>query len=54
MDFAVVPDFTSAEPFDAIFENAKVPFTHVIHTASPLDFTMKDIYKDMIEPAVKG
>ncbi|KAL7939331.1 NAD dependent epimerase/dehydratase [Trichoderma chlorosporum] len=54
VDFVLVPDFTSAEPFNAILKNAKVPFTHAIHTASPLDFTMTDIYKDMIEPAVKG
>lgn len=53
-NFAIVADFTSQQPFDEIFENAKVPFTFIIHAASPLKFDVQDIEKEMIEPATKG
>jgi hypothetical protein len=52
--FAIVADFTSQQPFNEIFEKTTVPFTYVIHTASPLKFNVSDIQKEMIEPAVKG
>ncbi|KAL2824076.1 hypothetical protein BJY01DRAFT_256530 [Aspergillus pseudoustus] len=53
--FVIVSDFTSQEPFNALFaETAANPFTYVIHTASPLKFNVNDIQKEMIEPAVKG
>ncbi|KAJ5654441.1 NAD dependent epimerase/dehydratase [Penicillium lividum] len=54
VDFAIVADFTSAKPFDHLFENPKMPFDYVIHTASPLKFQVSDIQKEMIEPAEKG
>ncbi|PIG85055.1 NAD dependent epimerase/dehydratase [Aspergillus arachidicola] len=54
VNFVIVSDFTSQGPFNAIFENLKVPFTYIIHTASPLNFNAKDIQKEMIEPAVMG
>lgn len=54
VEFAMVADFTSAKPFDKLFIDAKNPFTHIIHTASPLNFRVEDIQKEMIEPAVKG
>lgn len=54
VEFAIVSDFTSAKPFDELFVNAKPPFSYVIHTASPLNFQVEDIQKEMIEPAVKG
>ncbi|GAB1206202.1 hypothetical protein APSETT445_004884 [Aspergillus pseudonomiae] len=41
-------------PFNALFEDIKVPFNYIIHTASPLNFNVKDIQKEMIEPAVMG
>jgi hypothetical protein len=55
--FAIVPDFTSQKPFDELFKNTKqsaLPLTYVIHTASPLKFNVRDIQKEMIEPAVMG
>ncbi|EAW09047.1 NAD dependent epimerase/dehydratase [Aspergillus clavatus NRRL 1] len=52
--FALVSDFTSQQPFDELFANTTVPFTHVIHTASPVKFNVQDIQKEMIEPAVMG
>lgn len=54
MDFVIVADFTSAKPFDHLFESSKTPFNYVIHTASPLKFQVADIQKEMIEPAEKG
>ncbi|KAK6823180.1 hypothetical protein RU639_006032 [Aspergillus parasiticus] len=54
INFVIVSDFTSQGPFNAIFENLKVPFTYIIHTASPLNFNVKNIQKEMIEPAVMG
>ncbi|KFZ16614.1 hypothetical protein V502_05004 [Pseudogymnoascus sp. VKM F-4520 (FW-2644)] len=54
IEFAIVADFTSEKPFDELFINAKAPFTHIIHTASPLNFRVEDIQKEMIEPAVRG
>lgn len=54
IEFAIVEDFTTAAPFDIIFERATNPFTHVIHTASPLRFSVDDIQKEMIEPAEMG
>ncbi|GFF25942.1 putative uncharacterized oxidoreductase C513.07 [Aspergillus lentulus] len=50
----LVSDFTSQQPFDEIFKNKNVPFTYVIHTASPLKFNINNIQEEMIEPAVKG
>jgi len=52
--FEIVADFTSAKPFDELFINSKAPFTYIIHTASPLNFRVEDIQKEMIEPAVRG
>lgn len=54
IEFAFVADFTSAKPFDKLFMNSEAPFTHIIHTASPLNFRVEDIQKEMIEPAVRG
>lgn len=54
IEFAIVSDFTSQKPFNTLFEENKIAFDYVIHTASPLKFDIKDIQKEMIEPAVKG
>ncbi|KAJ5232576.1 NAD dependent epimerase/dehydratase [Penicillium chermesinum] len=54
IDFTVVADFTTEEPFDDIFHNTTKPFDYVIHTASPLRFQVNDIRKEMIEPAEMG
>ncbi|KFY71710.1 hypothetical protein V499_08112 [Pseudogymnoascus sp. VKM F-103] len=54
IEFAIVADFTSAKPFDELFINSKIPFTHIIHTASPVNFRLEDIQREIIEPAVRG
>ncbi|KOC11594.1 putative NAD dependent epimerase/dehydratase [Aspergillus flavus AF70] len=38
--------------FNALFEEVTVPFIYIIHTAPPLNINVKDIQKEMIEPAV--
>lgn len=52
--FVIVADFTSAKPFDDLFQSATLPFDYVIHTASPLRFQVSDIQTEMIEPAELG
>ncbi|OGM48275.1 NAD dependent epimerase/dehydratase [Aspergillus bombycis] len=52
--FAIVPDFTGRKPFDELFRNAEVPFTFVIHAASPVTLQADDMQKSVIEPAVLG
>lgn len=54
VEFAIVADFTSEKPFDQLFRDAKIPFNYVIHTASPVTFSVEDIQKEMIEPAEMG
>ncbi|OQD88209.1 hypothetical protein PENANT_c004G00741 [Penicillium antarcticum] len=54
VEFAIVADFTSAKPFDHLFDDSKTPFNYVIHTASPVTFSVKDIQKEIIEPAEMG
>ncbi|PWY81748.1 NAD dependent epimerase/dehydratase [Aspergillus sclerotioniger CBS 115572] len=54
VEFAVVADFTSEEPFDDLFRHAKKPFNYVIHAASPANFEASDIQKEVIEPAEMG
>lgn len=54
VEFAIVADFTSEKPFDQLFRDAKTPFNYVIHTASPVTFSVEDIQKEMIEPAEMG
>ncbi|KAH8900329.1 NAD(P)-binding protein [Thozetella sp. PMI_491] len=46
----VVPDITIDGAYDGIIDGAD----YVIHCASPFTFTIKDIQKDLIDPAVKG
>jgi hypothetical protein len=54
VEFAIVADFTSEKPFDHLFHDSKTPFNYVIHTASPVSFSVEDIQKEMIEPAEMG
>ncbi|KAJ5356645.1 NAD dependent epimerase/dehydratase [Penicillium concentricum] len=52
IDFAIVSDFTTEGPFDEIFKTTSIDY--VIHAASPVNFQVSDIQKEMIEPAEKG
>ncbi|KAI9328453.1 hypothetical protein DFJ73DRAFT_665260 [Zopfochytrium polystomum] len=50
LSFAVVKDLTDAGAFDDAVKGAD----YVIHCASPFHFKTQDVYRDMIDPAVKG
>ncbi|PYI00172.1 NAD(P)-binding protein [Aspergillus ellipticus CBS 707.79] len=54
IQFVIVSDFTSQEPFNTLFKDTNTPFKYIIHTASPLKLNIEDIQKEMIEPAVRG
>ncbi|GKZ33173.1 hypothetical protein AbraIFM66950_002962 [Aspergillus brasiliensis] len=54
VNFVIVSDFTTQDPFNALFEESKTPFDYAIHAASPFKFDIKDIQGGMIDPAVKG
>lgn len=49
-----MPDLDAENAFDHVFKDAKTPFDYIIHTASPVTFTVTDFQKDLIDPAVKG
>lgn len=54
VSFVSVPDIVAENAFDHVFKDAKTPFDYVIHTASPVSFSVTDFQKDLIDPAVKG
>ena len=49
--FGFVPELTAPNAFDKLFDK---PYDFIIHTASPVTFTVNDIQKDLIDPAVEG
>lgn len=53
LDFAIVPDMTVAGAFDEAL-TSNPPFTAVIHTASPLNYSDGKSLADFVEPAVRG
>lgn len=54
VSFVSVPDIAAEKAFDHVFKEAKNPFDYIIHTASPVAFSVTDIQKDLLDPAVKG
>lgn len=54
VSFVFVPDIAADKAFDHVFKDAKTPFDYIIHTASPVTFSVTDFQKDLIDPAVKG
>ena len=54
LSFVSVPDIAADKAFNHVFKDAKTPFDYIIHTASPVAFSVTDIQKDLIDPAVKG
>lgn len=54
LSFVYVPDVAVEGAFDDVFNNAKTPFSYAIHTASPVHFDVKDLKKDLVDPAVQG
>jgi len=53
LDFAFVPDIAAEGAFDEAVKSSP-PFQAVIHTASPYTFAVKDIQKELLDPAVLG
>ncbi|KAM3086289.1 hypothetical protein ACMFMG_000425 [Clarireedia jacksonii] len=56
VDFISVPDIAAPGAFNEVLaaEAEKDGFDYIIHTASPVTFTVKDVKKDLIDPAVNG
>ncbi|KAG8722972.1 methylglyoxal reductase (NADPH-dependent) gre2 [Ceratobasidium sp. 395] len=52
LKFGIVEDITIPGAFDEIIKANK--FDAVLHTSSPFVFDVKDITKDLLEPAIKG
>lgn len=50
----VVSDMGSQNAFDEVFSKYYTKITHVIHTASPVNFQATDYYSEVINPAVEG
>lgn len=53
VDFAIVTELSSPGAFDAAFQS-QIPFTDIIHVASPYYFTFTDAKTDMLDPAING
>lgn len=51
--FVFVKDIATVGAFDDVFKQEN-GFDYVIHTASPVNFSVTDFQKDLIDPAVQG
>lgn len=54
LSFEYVPDMVEETAFTEVFKRNNNEFDYVLHTASPVDFAVKDIQKELIDPAVHG
>ncbi|KAG9123472.1 methylglyoxal reductase (NADPH-dependent) gre2 [Ceratobasidium sp. 392] len=52
LKFSIVEDITTPGTFDNVIKSNK--FDAVLHTSSPFVFDVKDIKKDLLDPAVTG
>jgi hypothetical protein len=52
--FVYVTDIAAPGAFDEVFKSETVGFKYIIHTASPVNFAVNDVKKDLIDPAVHG
>lgn len=52
LTFAYIPDIAVDNAFDEAFKSAKSPLTYIIHTASPVSFAVKNLKKDLVDPAI--
>ncbi|OQO01317.1 hypothetical protein B0A48_12872 [Cryoendolithus antarcticus] len=53
LDFAIVEDIAQEHAFDKAVVSDP-PFEIVIHTASPFHFNVKDVQKELLDPAIIG
>jgi len=52
--FVFVEDIAVDGAFDEVFQREKIGFDYILHTASPVNFSVTDFQKDLIDPAVRG
>jgi hypothetical protein len=52
--FVFVKDIITPDAFDDVFKQEENGFNYIIHTASPVNFSVTDFQKDLIDPAVQG
>jgi hypothetical protein len=52
--FVSIADIAVDGAFDEVFKQEKTGFDYIIHTASPVNFSVTDFQKDLIDPAVRG
>jgi len=48
--FVFVKDVALPHAFDEVFRQEKNGFDYIIHTASPVNFSVADFQKDLIDP----
>ena len=54
VSFICIPDVAAHDAFNKVFESQGGGFDYVIHTASPVNFSVKDLQTELIDPAVHG
>ena len=54
LSFEYAPDIVTPGAFREVFKKNHNRFEYVIHTASPVNFAISDIQKELIDPAVAG
>jgi hypothetical protein len=54
LNFVFVQDMAKAGAFDSVFKQNTPRFDYIIHTASPVNFSVTDLQRDLIDPAVQG
>ncbi|RMZ72880.1 aldehyde reductase II [Pyrenophora seminiperda CCB06] len=54
LDFAIVPELSVPGAFDAAIQSSASSFDAVLHTASPLNLSLIDPQKDVLDPAIIG
>ncbi|CAE7160408.1 unnamed protein product [Rhizoctonia solani] len=52
LKFAIVEDITVSGAFDEVLKSNE--FDYVLHTSSPFVFTINDVKKDLLDPAILG
>ena len=52
--FVSVSDMLASDGFDVAFDFGNDGFDYIIHTASPVNFSAKNLQKELIDPAVQG
>lgn len=54
LSFIYITDVGAPDAFDQVFKSDADGFDYIIHTASPVTCAVKDVQKDLIDPAVQG